>query len=223
MSTSSSSGPARAEDAGSVDPRVVRSRAVIVEAALARFLEHGYLATNLEDIARQADVSKRTIYNNFGGKEQLFREILTEALDTAERYSRDVAAGLGTTDHDDVEDQLREAGLTLARAVLGGRVVPLRRLLIGEAARFPELTHDYYERAPGRVLAALADALRRFDRRGLLRVGDAAIAAEHFAFLVMGASLDRALFDAGGAPEPAEVVDARAHAGIDAFLRAYSA
>jgi TetR/AcrR family transcriptional regulator, mexJK operon transcriptional repressor len=52
----------------------------------------------MDEIAAQARVSKRTIYNVFGGKEQLFREVLADALATAERFSRDMASALGTTD-----------------------------------------------------------------------------------------------------------------------------
>lgn len=203
------------------DPRVARSRAVIVETASVHFLEHGYLAANLDEIAHQADVSKRTIYNLYGDKERLFRAILAESLDTAERYAEEVTSGLG--DADDVEVALRAAGLRLAQAVFGGRVVPLRRLLIGEVARFPDLAGEYYQRAPQRVMASIAEALARFDERGALRMDDPVIAAEHFAFLVIGASLDRALFaSAERAPMTGEV-EARARAGVDTFLRAYEA
>ena len=174
----------------------------------------------MDDIALQARVSKRTIYNVFGGKEQLFREILAEALETAERFSAEAAATLADTD--DVEAELKATARRLARAVLGGRIVRLRRLLIGEASRFPDLARDYYERAPGRVMATLAEALRRFDQRGLLRIDDPQLASEHFAFLVLGASLDRALFDAIDEPPPADRVEARAVAGVDVFLRAYA-
>jgi TetR/AcrR family transcriptional regulator, mexJK operon transcriptional repressor len=204
------------------DPRIVRSRALIVEAASAQFLAHGYLAANLDEVAHRAGVSKRTIYNIYGDKEQLFREVLGEAVRTAEQFSENVARELGATG-DDVEGELRTTGVRLAGAVLGGRIVPLRRLLIGEAARFPELARDYYERAPARVMAALAEALDRFDERGLLDVDDPELAAEHFAFLVIGASLDRALFDPAGLPASDEDVESRAHAGVGAFLRAYGA
>lgn len=200
------------------DPRVVRSRAVIAEAASRHFLEHGYLAANIDDIASDAGVSKRTIYNIYGGKEELFRATLAEALDAAEHFSREIVASL--PDADDVATELRAAALQLARTALGGRIVPLRRLLIGEATRFPGLAREYYERAPGRVMTALADAFRRFDQRGVLRVDDPAIAAEQFAFLVLGASLDRALFEPHDAPS-VELVETRAGSGVATFLRAY--
>ncbi len=202
-----------------VDPRVRRSREAIAEAAIAQFIERGYRDASLDDIARLAGVAKRTIYNIYTDKEALFRAILGEAVDTAERFSVEVAATLGGTD--DVETELTAVARELSRAVLGGRIVPLRRLLISEAARFPEFARDYYERAPGRVMTTLALGLNRFDERGLLRIDDAEMAAEQLAFLVLGASLDRALFEVDG--PPTEAVEARAIAGVRVFLRAYAA
>lgn len=201
------------------DPRVVRSRAIIVAAATAQFLEHGYRATNVDDIATRAGVSKRTIYNIFGGKEQLFRAILADALQTAERFSADMADHLGAAA--DMEAGLKDTAIRLAHVVLSGPIIPLRRLLIGEVARFPEVAREYYRRAPGRVIASIARELQRFAERGLLNIDDAELAAEQFAFLVLGASLDRALF---GALEDAQIsVESRALAGVDAFLRVYAA
>jgi TetR/AcrR family transcriptional regulator, mexJK operon transcriptional repressor len=204
-----------------VDPRITRSRVRIVEAATTHFLERGYLAANVDEIAAQAGVAKRTIYNIFGGKEELFRAVLAEVVATAERFAREVVGPVGTGD--DVAGELRDVGTRLAQVVVaGGRIVALRRLLIGEVGRFPALAADYYERAPGRVMAALADALERYAERGLLDVDDPSLAAEHLAFLVMGASLDRALFAPADAPPDPDLVEARAIAGVEVFLRAYA-
>lgn len=201
------------------DPRVIRSRAVITAAATDHFLRRGYAGANVDEIAAEARVSKRTIYNLFGGKERLFREILADALATAERFAREMSAELGTGGDPDTE--LPEVAARLAGTVLGGPVVRLRRLLIGEAERFPDLAAEYYRRAPGRVMASLAEGLRRFHERGLLRIGDPEAAAEHFAFLAMGAALDRSMFEAAAPPPDPADVEARARAGADVFLRAY--
>jgi TetR/AcrR family transcriptional regulator, mexJK operon transcriptional repressor len=210
--------PAPGTDAGE-DPRVTRSRVAIREAATACFLERGYDGTSLDEVAQRAGVVKRTIYNVVGDKETLFREVLRESLEHAERFSLQVVNRVGQGD-DPVED-LRQLGARHAQAVLSGRIVALRRLLIREASRFPELARDYYERAPRRVISTIAQALERYDERGLLRVADPERAAEQFAFLVLGASLDEALFDPEGRPTSAEAVEERARSGVEVFLRAY--
>lgn len=188
-------------------------------AASEHFLRKGYVGANVDEIAAEARVSKRTVYNIFGTKEQLFREILAEAFGTAERFSRETVSVL--TDTDDLAGELKAVAVRLARIVLDPRVVRLRRLLIGEAERFPELAGEYYRRAPDRVMDTLAEAIGRLGERGLLRASDPRLAAEHFAFLVMGAALDRALFTVDGETLPQTEIETRAVAGVAAFLAAY--
>lgn len=204
------------------DPRITRSREIILAAALEHFLADGYVGTSVDAIAETAGVSKRTVYNIYDGKEALFRAVLQEAIDTAEAFARtsgDMAAQVG--DSDDLAEDLRELAMRQATAVLGGGIVRLRRLLIGEAERFPELASEYYARAPGRVMGALAELFAAFDAHGLLEVDDAQVAAEHFSFLVMGALLDRAHFMSAADGPAHDDVTARARAGAGAFLRAY--
>ena len=100
-------------------------------------------------------------------------------------------------------------------------MIRLRRLLIGEARRFPEIAADYYERAPVRVMTTIAGALDRFGRQGLLEIDDPLIASEHFAFLAIGARLDRDLFSGDDSVLPLDVAEDRARRGVDVFLRAY--
>lgn len=205
---------------GYEDPRITRSRAIIMAAATDAFLANGYPATSVDDVAGSAGVSKRTVYNVFGDKEQLFRAILSEAIETAESFSNKLVTVIDTTD---AEAELRQLAHDLAQVVLGGRVIPLRRLLIAEVRRFPELAAEYYDRAPGRVMDSVAEVLRRFDERGLLRIDDANRAAEHFAFLTIGASLDRSMFDIDAGTGAGTLGDERAESGVQAFLRAYAA
>jgi TetR/AcrR family transcriptional repressor of mexJK operon len=183
-----------------------------------RFLADGYEA-DLDEIAQDAGVSKKTIYNVIGSKERLFRETLPSTLSAAERLTAEIGAAL--TDAEHVEDALRKVAVRLAEVVISEPIVNLRRLLIGVADRFPALVQDYYERAPGRSLATLADAFAQLDRRGLLEIDDPGLAAEHFAYLAIGASLDRALFGIGPDPSAGGEPSARAIRGADAFYRAY--
>ncbi|WP_181780480.1 TetR/AcrR family transcriptional regulator [Pseudonocardia pini] len=188
------------------DPRVTRSRAIILSAAHAHFVANGYVGANVDEIAAAAGVSKRTVYNIYGGKEALFRAVVDAAITIAERFSAEIAAGIGTDDLEGLAERL-------TGSVISERVIPLRRLLIGEARRFPELAREYYDRAPGLVVRTLAQHLT--DHPGL-RIDDPTTAAEHFAFLVLGAPLDRALFD-----DELRDPGARARVGVAAFRRAY--
>jgi TetR/AcrR family transcriptional repressor of mexJK operon len=202
-----------------IDPRVVRSRAAVLDAATTLFLRDGYSATTMDDIAETAGVSKRTVYNNFTDKEALFREVVMAAIGIAEEFASRAAAELA--DPDDLPKALFDLGHRLAVATIDPRVVRLRRLVIGEARRFPDLAAEYYRLAPGRVMSTMAAAFEALARRGHLHVADPRRAAEQFAFLVLGAALDRAMFDGRDKAPDTDSLRQAASDGVRTFLAAH--
>lgn len=62
------------------DAAAAATRARIREAATAAFVEHGYAATTLREVARRAGVGERTLYDSFGGKSGLFSHALDVAV-----------------------------------------------------------------------------------------------------------------------------------------------
>src|SRR5579864_1799618 len=77
--------------------------------------------------------------------------------------------------------------------VLTPRLMQLRRLVIGEATRFPELAKVLYERGPQRAIAALAQTFKHLAGHGLLVIDDPLIAASQFNWLVMSEPLNKAM------------------------------
>ncbi|MFL1426409.1 MULTISPECIES: TetR/AcrR family transcriptional regulator [unclassified Nocardiopsis] len=205
------------------DPRITRSREAILAAAADLFYADGYANTSIEGIAARAGVAKRTVYNVFADKESLFRSLLATSIDTATGFARRATDEL---EHADTPEAARDALLTvgrrLAATIADGRIIPLRRLLITEASRFPDLASQYYFAAPGLVMSSIAQSLERFHRLGWVQATDPSRAAEHFAFLVLGFTMDSALFDPLGRPGDAGDIDRRAVDGVNAFLRAYA-
>jgi TetR/AcrR family transcriptional repressor of mexJK operon len=200
------------------DPRVIRSRTLALEAARRVFLDAGYHGATLERVAAEAGLAKRTIYNLYADKDTLFRETILSAIATADGFTASLTAELRTS-RDSARD-LPEIAVHLAKATLLGPALALRRLVIMESIRFPELVAEYRAGAPEAVMGALADLFTRMSADSLLRPCDPRLAAEHFAFLVMGADLDRGTFT-GEHPSPSRVRD-HALAGAAAFLRAYA-
>ena len=202
------------------DPRVVRSRAAVVEAARELFLRQGYAGTTMEEIAALAGLTKRTLYNNYADKGALFTGIVTEVMAYAETFARGLHEEftVGVTAAN-LHPTLDDLGRRLALGIMRPEVIALRRLLIGEAREFPALGAKYFERAPGQVLAALASGFAHLGQIGLLRVVDARLAAAQFAYLVVGEPLDRAMLV--GTVPPREHVIAGAREGVETFLARY--
>jgi TetR/AcrR family transcriptional repressor of mexJK operon len=198
--------------------RSQRKRQTILSAGQTLFLENGYQGTSMDQVAAGAAVSKQTVYKHFGEKRELLFAIVADALDTTVGAIREHIQALADTT--DLETDLVALAGAYLRAVLQEPVVQLRRLVIGEANRLPELARLYYDSAPSRTLAALADSFRRLHDRGLLHAPEPAISAEHFAFLVIGRPIDQALFEGAGDVRAAMDLDSYARAGAEAFLAA---
>lgn len=196
------------------------SAGAIMDAAATLFLRNGYLGTSMDEVAALARVSKQTVYTHFADKERLFTELVLSNTAPVETFVDAIAEAL----HDtlDVEKDLGELARRYLGVVTQPHALQLRRLVVGEAGRFPELAHTYYERVPERVIAALAREFAHLTDRGLLDVDDVRLAADHFAWLIIGAPMDRAMFRGGGdVADPAEF-DRIAAAGVRAFLSAYA-
>lgn len=202
------------------DPRVIRSRSAAIEAARTLFLRNGYAGTTMEDIAALAGLSKRTLYNNYADKGALFTQIVSDALVYAERFALGLASEFDGITSENLSATLHGLGSRLALAILRPEVIALRRLLIGEARSFPEFAEEYFDAAPGRVLKALAAGFEQLNNVGLLSMPDTRRAAEQFAYLVVGAPLDRAIF-LGKIPLKKNI-SACARDGVETFLARYS-
>ncbi|MGO9973242.1 MAG: TetR/AcrR family transcriptional regulator [Solirubrobacteraceae bacterium] len=199
--------------------RSQRKRAAIVAAATGLFLEKGYLGTSMDEIATMAAVSKQTVYKHFADKERLFSEIVTTTVnEPADRVHAEVD---GLAESTNIERDLRELARRQLRLVMQPRVLKLRRLVIAEASRFPELGRAFYERGPARTIAALTGAFEQLAARGLLALDDAQLAAAHFNWLVMSIPLNEAMLLGEDTTPNATDLHRYADAGVRAFLAAY--
>lgn len=197
-----------------------RKNAVIVATARQLFLERGYDGTSLDDVAAASGVSKTTVYNNFDDKEALFTAVISEVTAHAEEIIADLAADLATVDVP-APERLARAGRRLARGVLNPAVIQLRRIAVAEAARFPHLIAEYWERAPARTVKVLESALAAMNTAGELAIPDPHHAAEHFAYAVLGPHQDKALLRPDALLVDKEL-DRHVDESVTRFVRAYA-
>ena len=197
------------------------NRDAIREVAAGLFLRGGYQATSMDEVAARAGISKQTLYKQFGGKEQLFSEILLGNSDTAARFAGRVRELLSEVT--DLDRDLGVLAIEYLHTVIQPTVLQLRRLVIGETERFPELARSYYDKVVAATMAALAEGFASLTDQGLLAVDDPARAAQQFGWLVIGEPINRAMFSADDERVVAETVDSIAIDGVRVFLAAYRA
>lgn len=199
--------------------RTARKRTAILDSATEVFLRNGYRGTSMDEVAALAGVSKQTIYKHFGDKERLFSEIVVDAVDRASDPVSEEVRRLSDTER--VEEDLRRLARGLLALVMKPTLLQLRRLVIAEADRFPELGRTFYERGPGRTIDALASAFELLADRGILELDDPALAAAHFNWLIMSIPLNHAMFFGDDQLPSAAELDRYATTGVHVFLSAY--
>ncbi|QRG09202.1 TetR/AcrR family transcriptional regulator C-terminal domain-containing protein [Xanthobacter dioxanivorans] len=156
------------------DPRGTAAR--IRAAARRLFLEKGYEATAMDAVAAAAPVSKRTLYQHFSSKAELFGAVIDEAWS---HFTRAPMLPSDTTG--DPRAVLRAYVGRLTEHWDRPDVIPLLRLVIAEAPRFPELSHAYFAAGKEPAVKGLSAYLASLAGEGRLAPGlDPQLAAAQF-------------------------------------------
>lgn len=201
-------------------PSSARKHRAILDAAEALFLRDGYLGSSMDEVADRAGVSKQTVYTHFGSKELLFVALVTSMTLTA-------GDELATTDvlpetEGEIAAFLRSHAIGELQVVMTPRLLRLRRLVIGEVARFPELAEALFENGPQRSIRSLTVVIEELSHRGLLHAPDAAVAATTFNWLIMASPLNDAMLRGDRAIPSAAALEAHAAEATRVFLAAYA-
>lgn len=195
-------------------------QADILNAAHALFMEQGYGATSMDAIAASAGVSKRTIYSHFESKDGLFSAMMDVAC-----------ARIGGADFAEGEDPepttcprafLERYGLGFVSIINSPEGLSVFRIVIHEAARFPDLVAAFYRSGPARIERDLVAYLEAFAAAGAMRVDDPTYAAWLFVSMLKGRPHFERLLAMAEEPTPAEAAAFVARV-VDDFLKIYGA
>jgi AcrR family transcriptional regulator len=197
----------------------MRKRSAIIEAATTAFLRTGYRGTSMDEIAALAEVSKQTVYKHFADKERLFSEVVTTTVTRASDPVYEVVVSLRDTG--DLEADLRDLARRQLASVMQPELMQLRRLVIAEAGRFPELGRTFHDQGPGRTIAALAATFEALAAKGELQLDDPLVAAAQFNWLIMSEPLNQAMLLGRDEPPTPADLDRYADAGVRTFLAAF--
>jgi AcrR family transcriptional regulator len=202
--------PVFADDEGS-------KRRQIIEGARAVFLEQGFDAASMNDIARAAGVSKGTLYVYFKHKEELFEAIVEQECEAQ-------AEGIFELDHNDhdVEAVLTRLGNAYVRFLCRPEKASAIRTVIAIAHRMPELGRRFYESGPARGIAQLADYIAAQVGGGVLVVEDCQIAAAQLLEACQAMLFKSMVFNFAPAPSE-EQIERVVRIAVSAFLAAYRA
>jgi AcrR family transcriptional regulator len=179
------------------------------------FLTQGYDAASMGEIARQAGVSKGTLYVYFDSKEQLFEAIAHEACAAQAR-------GLFSFDPDDheIEALLTRLGRSFVKFLCRPAAMSPLRTVIAISERMPKIGRQFYESGPVQGVAALRRYLDGEVAAGNLVIPDTEVAAAQFLDSCHSTIFKALLFNAAGA-QSEERINHVVGIAVRAFLAAY--
>jgi TetR/AcrR family transcriptional regulator, mexJK operon transcriptional repressor len=202
-----------------VSGRSARKRQAILHAARDLFLRRGYAGTSMDEVALIAEASKVTIYKHFSDKHTLFIAVVTDAIDEAKAGSQSLVDKLGNSN--DLELDLRDFARQHVALVTQPHLIQMRRMIIAEAHRFPDLARAWHRVGPERAHASLAGQIDKLVARGQLQVPDSLVAAQLLNYLILSVPLNEAMFTGRDKAYSRRYLNRYADEAVRVFLAAY--
>lgn len=193
-------------------------RRVILSTTARLYRERGYDGTNTDEIAALSSVSKRTLYRHFADKDELVRAAIKSMIDAAEAQGADAFDSLSESHN--LGSDLRLFARQHIRDVIQPDIMKMRRRIIAEVDRFPEVAAAWYAAGPRRGHEKLATCFKRLRERGLLHIDDPELAAEQFNWLILSTPMNRAMFEADSVLDT-RMYERYADEAVRVFLAAY--
>jgi len=159
------------------------------------------------------------VYAHFADKQALFAAVCAEAIAEAERSGSGLVEALAEST--DLPRDLKAFARDHIVAVTAPHLIQLRRMIIGEGQRFPDLARAWHRGAPERGHATLARVITRLAERRLVHAPDPMLAAQNLNYLILSIPLNEAMFAVRGRPDGADLTR-WADEAVRVWLAAYA-
>jgi AcrR family transcriptional regulator len=189
------------------------TRHLIAEAAKRIFVAKGFAGANMDDVAREAGVSKKTLYRLVPTKADLFKASVTDRI---ARFM--LAIDRTTLETLPLAEALERILTQYGVLTLSPDTVAIQKMVITESERFPDLSSAFFTEAIIATQRVLADFLADQCRRGLLDLDDPLLAAGMLRGMMIMEPQRAAMMGQAVLPS-AEEIGRRAHACVSLFLK----
>jgi len=189
----------------------------VLEGAREVFMADGFEGASVDDIARQANVSKATLYSYFPDKRLLFMEVANQEC------ARQSQAAVDNIDMNAAPRLvLSQAGRHFLRFLTSKFGQQVFRICVAESDRFPEIGRAFYRSGPERMRAEMAEYFSGSIARGELKIDDLALAADQFGELCKADLWPRLMFGVITSVSEADI-ERVVDGAVETFLARYAA
>ncbi len=188
----------------------------ILKVAARLFMKHGFYSTSMDHIAREAGISKLTLYNRFKDKNVLFSGVIANK---AQQYVPDEIFEAFST------KTAYEAIYGLAKSyfslILSNDSIAMYRMMIAESVHEGDLTRLFYENGPKRLKAMIAEKLAYLNSKSSLVIPDPYKATSLLVSFFKGSDIyNNKLLNIGKESSPEEI-ESYLKQAVDSFISIY--
>lgn len=199
------------------DVRKGRKFDQVLQGARLVFMADGFEGASVDKIAREANVSKATLYSYFPDKRLLFMAVAnSECL----RQSREAIDNIDMAAPP--RDVLAQAGQHFLRFITSTFGQQIFRICVAESDRFPEIGQSFYNSGPAVMRAEMAQYFALAQERGELVIDDFTLAADQFGELCKADVWVRLIFGVSKSVTDSEI-DRVVNGAVDTFMARYGA
>ncbi|GHE20191.1 TetR/AcrR family transcriptional regulator [Halomonas urumqiensis] len=196
-------------------PKDPTKRDAMMDAAACLFFQHGLDGVTMEAVAREAGVSKVTVYGHFSTKEALFGSVIrreTEKMRQGLECLPDTTEGL--------RQSLIDIGMGITRFLMQPHVLAVERVIAMQGEQHPKLVRAFFEAGPWATCQWLQEQLCALEDAGLIRLPDAAQAADQLCSMWQG-MLVKEMRMAVRPPPSDEELHRQVSAAVELFIEGY--
>ncbi|WDE11442.1 TetR/AcrR family transcriptional regulator [Thalassomonas haliotis] len=190
-------------------------RKQILDAATELFTDKGYATTSMDLIARQADVSKQTVYSHFGSKDDLFAAAIEQKCDSYRMLD------FSLEDFSDVNVTLLAVAQRFFSMLIAKETLAVHKICAYESKSYPQLSELFYHAGPERLTTEVAKLMALLDEKKALSISNPHHAAVQFLTMLKGEAWLRIEFNTSK-QLTREEIDDYICSSVAMFIRAYA-
>lgn len=187
----------------------------ILAAATQLFTEQGYAATSMVLIAKQADVSKQTVYSHFGSKDDLFAASIEQKCDSTLMINAE------NIDITNPKETLFGIAQRFVEMITSKEALAVHKICSFESKSYPHLSELFYQAGPERLTAEIALLMERLVEAKILVIANTHDAALQYLHVMKGEAWMRAEFNIKE-QIPQSEIDRYLRASVEHFMKGYA-
>mgnify|MGYP000106076943 FL=1 len=190
-------------------------RQQILDAAIDLFIEQGFVATSMDLIAKNADVSKQTVYSHFGNKDDLFSasvECKCESLKLVDLSLHNLS---------DPQAVLLKLAKNFTDFLTSKEACAMHKICVFESSAYPQVSDIFYQAGPLRVTNKVTELMINLHQEKILTIENPRHAALQFLNMMKGELWTQIEFNTKERISPEEV-DVYLKDSVDFFIRGYA-